>query len=308
MPSWKNYQKKSNQSLEIISNKINYQNIRNSAWIFLLANKVNRLPIDLKEIAEKNGWELFVYEHHKKLAHILEEKFPDLCDGWTSLYKDKVFIFFKGSRHEGRNRFTIAHEFGHLALHHIKELKREEFEQEANMFAARILMPLCLLKECHVQTAEEIASLCRTSIESAQYRAERLKAVSTRNMFYKSPLERKVAIQFKNYIIEFNKRLFPIPPFYKSLKKIRLARGLTQTQMAERLNISQQEYQRFENNESEPNISLLIEIADVFNVSIDYLLGHKVAGDNIEVLFNKLSSTQQRRTLDFINGIITDID
>lgn len=294
--------------METISKKIDYRNIRNSAWIFLLENKIDKLPIDLKGIADKNGWTLLSYENHIELALALDRESPFLCDGWTVIYGDEVFIFFRNSRHEGRNRFTIAHEFGHLTLHHIKELKREEFEQEANMFAARILMPLCLLKECHVKTAEEIANLCHTSIESARYRAERLKYILGRNMFYTSPLERQVAIQFRNYIIEVNKRFFPIIPFYQSLKKLRVSRGLTQNQMAKRLNISQCEYSKFENGECEPNISLLIEIADIFNVSMDYLLGHKLSEDHIEVLFNKITPKQRQRTLDFINGIITDTD
>lgn len=288
--------------------RIDYRNIRNGAWIFLLSNKVNRLPVDLKKIAEKNNWALLVYEHNKEVALALDKTSPLNCEGWTVIYDNKVFIFFKGSRNEGRNRFTIAHEFGHIALHHLKELKREEYEQEANMFAARILMPLCILKECRVQTAEEIADLCRVSLESANYRAERLKFVSERNMFYKSPLERQVAIQFKDYITEFNSHTYPEAPFHEILKKLRENYGFTQNQVAQRLHIPENEYEEFERNEREPNFAILVKIARMFNVSLDYLFGQKITKDNIEVLFQSLTIKQRQRVLDFISGIMIETE
>ena len=48
---------------------------------------------------------------------------------------------------------------------------------------------------------------------------------------------------------------------------------LTQRQLAEQLGITQPSYIRYENGSSEPNIDTLIKIADIFDVSVDYLIG-----------------------------------
>lgn len=49
--------------------------------------------------------------------------------------------------------------------------------------------------------------------------------------------------------------------------------GLTQEQLADRLGVSAQAVSKWENNQSCPDISILPEIADLFGISIDELLG-----------------------------------
>jgi len=51
--------------------------------------------------------------------------------------------------------------------------------------------------------------------------------------------------------------------------------GLTQRQIAEKLGISQPSYIRYENGSSEPKQEVLVKIADIFDVAVDYLLGRK---------------------------------
>ena len=66
------------------------------------------------------------------------------------------------------------------------------------------------------------------------------------------------------------------------LRELRLARNMSQREMASRLNISQQAYQKYESDKYEPDISTLTQIADVFGVSIDYLVGHQtLPGDPV---------------------------
>lgn len=48
----------------------------------------------------------------------------------------------------------------------------------------------------------------------------------------------------------------------------------TQTEIAKCLNIPQTTYSNYENGISEPNIKKLIEIADFYGVSLDYLCSH----------------------------------
>ncbi len=61
--------------------------------------------------------------------------------------------------------------------------------------------------------------------------------------------------------------------FEERLKEQRRLYALTQREMAERLGISQPSYIRYENGSAEPSQENLVKIADIFDVSVDYLLG-----------------------------------
>ncbi len=60
-----------------------------------------------------------------------------------------------------------------------------------------------------------------------------------------------------------------------NLKHAREAVHLTQSQAAKKLGISDGTYKNYEQGKREPNNSLLCEIASLFNVSTDYLLGRE---------------------------------
>lgn len=57
------------------------------------------------------------------------------------------------------------------------------------------------------------------------------------------------------------------------LKILRSEAKLTQKEIAEKLNISQKGYSYWERGEREPNNDSLQKLANIFNVSTDYLLG-----------------------------------
>ena len=61
--------------------------------------------------------------------------------------------------------------------------------------------------------------------------------------------------------------------FSKRLKALRTEKGYSQEQMSALLNISRSRLSMYEQGKREPCFSILIDIADFFNVSIDYLLG-----------------------------------
>lgn len=50
--------------------------------------------------------------------------------------------------------------------------------------------------------------------------------------------------------------------------------GISQRQLGERIGVSQQSINKYENYEIEPDIRTLIQMADVFQTSLDYLVGH----------------------------------
>ena len=63
--------------------------------------------------------------------------------------------------------------------------------------------------------------------------------------------------------------------FSKNLKDLRKQYGYTQKFIAEKLGITYQSYQAYELGISLPTFENFIKIADLFDVSLDYLAGRK---------------------------------
>lgn len=63
--------------------------------------------------------------------------------------------------------------------------------------------------------------------------------------------------------------------FNESLKFQRESCDYTQKQVADLLEIAPRSYQRYESGEREPNIETLIQIANLFKISLDELVGRE---------------------------------
>ena len=61
--------------------------------------------------------------------------------------------------------------------------------------------------------------------------------------------------------------------FSDRLRRLRLNKNVMSKSMAELLNITPRNYQRYETGEVDPPTSKTIILADYFNVSLDYLVG-----------------------------------
>lgn len=61
-----------------------------------------------------------------------------------------------------------------------------------------------------------------------------------------------------------------------NIKRLRMNKGMTQEQLAERLHISGQAVSKWENQTAFPDISCLPLLADYFGVTIDELMGYKL--------------------------------
>ncbi len=61
--------------------------------------------------------------------------------------------------------------------------------------------------------------------------------------------------------------------FKENLKALRLHSALMQKEIAQMLNISVRTFQGWESGRTEPNIEKLIKIADIFEISLDDLVG-----------------------------------
>lgn len=62
---------------------------------------------------------------------------------------------------------------------------------------------------------------------------------------------------------------------FEQLNSLRLENGYTRSQLAEKLNVSVRLISYWENGKRECDFDTLIKIANLFSVSIDYLLGRK---------------------------------
>lgn len=65
--------------------------------------------------------------------------------------------------------------------------------------------------------------------------------------------------------------------FSTILKELRESRGITQDELARKLRVSRPTIAGYETKHRQPDYDKLIAIAEIFNVSIDYLLTGKIA-------------------------------
>ena len=77
--------------------------------------------------------------------------------------------------------------------------------------------------------------------------------------------------------------------FSERLKELRKQAHLTQVELASKLGIVQSSYADWERGKKKPKQNNLVKIAQVLNVSVDYLVGNSEEKadelDNIELLF-----------------------
>ncbi len=86
----------------------------------------------------------------------------------------------------------------------------------------------------------------------------------------------------------------------KNITELRLLNNMTQLELAEKLNYSDKTISKWERAESSPDIAVLVELADLFGVSLDYL----VRAENIDrqVLENKQTEAKyNRRAITYIS-------
>ena len=69
------------------------------------------------------------------------------------------------------------------------------------------------------------------------------------------------------------KWVIKMPELQNVLIELRKNKGLTQQQLADMLNITQQAYGHYESGKRLPDIKTLIKIADFYNISLDILTG-----------------------------------
>ena len=182
----------------------NYQKSRDLAWEILYREGIRTLPVDVLSLCKSMGVAVREYDEPR----------PEVGDGFSCFVQGVPTICVRAGQGNGRRRFTIAHELGHILLGHVgryRLVNREPsphddpVEQAANVFAARLLAPSCVLWGCRVSSAAEIAALCDISRVAAGIRWERMQLLLSRGKFLTHPLERRVYRQFEAYIKGYRK-------------------------------------------------------------------------------------------------------
>ena len=67
--------------------------------------------------------------------------------------------------------------------------------------------------------------------------------------------------------------MFDANLFCENLSRLRRCADMTQSELADRLNLTRQAVSRYEKGDSFPDISILVKIAEIFHISIDDLIG-----------------------------------
>jgi len=74
-----------------------------------------------------------------------------------------------------------------------------------------------------------------------------------------------------------------------NIKELRKKKGLRQEQLAEAMGVSAASVSKWETNQSYPELTVLAELADFFEVSIDTLIGHSLKADRLEAIIEQMN-------------------
>lgn len=81
------------------------------------------------------------------------------------------------------------------------------------------------------------------------------------------------------------------------ISRQRIKLGLSQQDVYDELDFSQNHYSRIENGRDGISIEKLIQLCDILNISIDYILTGEIPSDkksDFEIKYNKLSNKQKQ--------------
>lgn len=85
--------------------------------------------------------------------------------------------------------------------------------------------------------------------------------------------------------------------FGEKLKALRIEKGLTQQQIAEKIGLVKGSISAYEQSAKYPSIDVLIKLCEMFGVSADYLLG---LSDSIEYNLSTLTDEQTQTVMRII--------
>ena len=87
----------------------------------------------------------------------------------------------------------------------------------------------------------------------------------------------------------------------KNMTELRVTNNMTQLDLAEKLNYSDKTISKWERAESSPDISVLVEIANIFGVTVDYLVTEEHDEKQIIVKKKQEPSKYDRKAIAYIS-------
>lgn len=93
--------------------------------------------------------------------------------------------------------------------------------------------------------------------------------------------------------------------FHVNLREARKLSGMTQKEVAEKVGIARSTYALYETGERSPDVEVVKKLAEVLNVSGDYLIGNKTVTMKYSALFEKM---RQRYGLERLNAYIEALE
>lgn len=88
------------------------------------------------------------------------------------------------------------------------------------------------------------------------------------------------------------------------LKELRKSRNITQNELAQKFNVSNQTILNWENNIFSPSVQQLKDLADFFQVSVDFLIEHETKNLNSKFKYENLSKEELIEIVDSISKIV----
>ncbi len=101
------------------------------------------------------------------------------------------------------------------------------------------------------------------------------------------------------------------------LRKLRIEKKVSQPKLAEILDVDVSTIGKWEIHNATPSARTLIELADFFNVSVDYLLGRETENKNISLAFDeecllsqfkKCNNDNKHKIITYVNSIVYSQD
>lgn len=161
---------------------------RRPANLWCLINcSIDKLPTDLSQICHYYGIRIL------KNSNLTTNKLKADEKGKVIKIDNQYFIVVRDTDAISIQRYTIAHELGHILID-------QASEYEAERFAIGILAPACVLWGLKIKSPTEISELCNISIKAATIRAQRMQILYERDRFLTDPLERRLYKQFETFI------------------------------------------------------------------------------------------------------------
>jgi Zn-dependent peptidase ImmA (M78 family)/DNA-binding XRE family transcriptional regulator len=212
-------------------------------------------PINnLFQTVEQNGIALFPL-NLSSVEYLESDKFSACA---LSIGEKMPLIIYNKMHSMDRNRFSVAHEIGHIFCHHFgtfyEHATEEGFgfdeseklrEKEANLFASEFLMPEVDIKEdleeLHAYTLGELKKKWKVSMAALVERARALGTIT-----YENYIQLRKYLSYKGWLLE---EPFPLesetPSFISNLIKTYINNfGVTVNALAKRLGLKLDEFTR----------------------------------------------------------------